>query len=139
VRVDGLDTPATVNLVAGTPISATVRLSPAAYATDGSIVVSVIVLNADTGVTVNEISLEEETLLTDSPCRARESASLSFAFGSVTVNGVAAPAGTVVTAENPRGDIVGCYVVGTDGSPAANTASCPSTAKTRAPHRPSPA
>jgi hypothetical protein len=118
VRVDGLDTPATVNLVAGTVTTATVRLSPAAYTTDGSVVVSVVVLNAGAGATVNEISLEEETLLTESPCRVRPSASLSLALGGVTVNGLAAPPGTVATAENPRGDIVGCYVVGTDGSPA---------------------
>jgi hypothetical protein len=117
VRVDGLDTPATVNLVAGTPMSATVRLSPAAYATDGSVVVSVVVLNAGAGATVNEISLEEETLLTELPCRVRETASLSLALGGVIVNGLAAPLGTVVTAHNPQGDIIGCYVVGTDGSP----------------------
>ena len=36
----------------------------------------------------------------------------TIVYGSVTLNGNSAPAGTVVQAVNPRGDTVGCYVVG---------------------------
>jgi len=118
VRADGLDTGATVNLVAGSPVSITIRLSPATYASDHSAVVGVAVLNANANATINEISLEEETLLTEPPCHVTETPSDSIAFGYLAINGTPAPVGTVVTAENPRGDIVGCYVVGTDGSPA---------------------
>jgi len=118
VRADGLDTGTTVNVVAGTPISATVRLSSITYQDDSSVVVSAALLNAGANVIINEIALEEETLLTGSPCQVRETPSLSIAFGYLTISGTPAPIGTVVTAESPRGDVVGCYVVGTDGSPA---------------------
>ncbi len=115
IQADGLSTGTTINLVAGTIISTTVRLSPATYQDDRSVVVGVVVLNASTNATVNEIALEEETLLTESPCRVVETPNQSFAFGYVTVNGAPAPVGSVITAESPRGDVVGCMMVAETG------------------------
>jgi hypothetical protein len=40
----------------------------------------------------------------------------TIVYGTVSLNGTAAPAGAVVTAVSPRGDVVGCYVVATAGN-----------------------
>ena len=54
-------------------------------------------------------------MLAESPCHVVETPSYSLAFGFLTVNGAPAPVGTVVTAESPRGDVVGCFIVDTAG------------------------
>lgn len=62
-------------------------------------------------------------LLTQSPTYAQSSCPvinntpfISYAYGSVTVNGLPAPPGTIVEVRNPRGDPVGCWVVSTAGN-----------------------
>jgi hypothetical protein len=40
---------------------------------------------------------------------------VTIAYGTVQLDGSGAPAGTVVTAESPRGDLVGCFRVVTSG------------------------
>jgi hypothetical protein len=40
----------------------------------------------------------------------------TIVYGTVTLNGAAAPVGTVVEARSPRGDVVGCFVVSTVGN-----------------------
>jgi hypothetical protein len=40
----------------------------------------------------------------------------TIVYGTVTLNGAAAPVGTVVEARSPRGDVVGCFVVSTAGN-----------------------
>jgi hypothetical protein len=39
----------------------------------------------------------------------------TIVYGTVTINGAAAPAGTVVEARSPRGDTVGCFVIADAG------------------------
>jgi hypothetical protein len=93
----------------------TVAVQSTAYAADGSIVVSVVRINATSGAMVNEIALEEETLPRGSQCEVQETPYFSEVYGSVTVNDQPAPPGTVVQAVNPRGDTVGCFTVGSAG------------------------
>jgi hypothetical protein len=40
----------------------------------------------------------------------------TIVYGTVTLNGAAAPVGTVVEARSPRGDVVGCFVVSQAGN-----------------------
>ena len=40
----------------------------------------------------------------------------TFAYGTVSLNGSSAPAGTVVQAKSPRGDVVGCFVITSSGN-----------------------
>ncbi len=115
VRVDGLDTGLTVNTGDYQLHRETVAVIPATYATDGSIIVSIARLNAQTGAMVNEIALEEETLPVQNQCAVQETPYFTDVYGAVHILGGAATAGTVITALNPRGDVVGCFVVGTTG------------------------
>lgn len=84
------------------------------YTDDGSISVSVVRVNADVGAIVNEIALEEVTVPT-AVCGVASTPYWTYAFGSVTIEGAPALPGTVVTAENENGDIVGCYRVEQSG------------------------
>ena len=62
---------------------------------------------------IGEVILEEETIASAPVCEGlvRFTPYDTNAFGDVFINGILAPLGTLVTAENPRGDTVGCYVV----------------------------
>ena len=48
-------------------------------------------------------------------CSVPRTPSFTHYYGAVTVGGQPAPAGTLVEAFNPQGEIVGCFVVGTEG------------------------
>jgi hypothetical protein len=86
-----------------------------AYQTDGSIQVTVERTDADSGVMVNEISIEEETLPTTTSCTVISTPYFSQAYGDVLVSGLGADPVTVVQALNTRGDTVGCFTVGIGG------------------------
>jgi hypothetical protein len=64
---------------------------------------------------VNEIAIEEETLPLSGECEVQETPYFSDVYGSVHVLDQPAPAGTVVQAISPRGDVVGCFMVGNSG------------------------
>jgi len=119
VRIDGLDTGLTVDTGDYQRHDETVAVPPTAYADDGSIVVSVVRINATAGAMVNEIALEEETLPLGSQCVVQETPYFSEVYGDVTIMIIndqqPAPVGTVVQAINPRGDTVGCFTVSSDG------------------------
>jgi hypothetical protein len=115
VQVDGVDTGTSVSVAAGTVYSATVSVMPGHYQTDGSIVVGIVRTNASTGAFVNEIALEEVTQEVQYECVVPTTPNFSNVYGSVLLNGLAAPANTVVQAFNPRGDVVGCFVVESTG------------------------
>lgn len=115
VRIDSLDTGLTVDTGDYQSHEETVAVPPTAYAADGSIVVSVVRVNASTGAMVNEIALEEETLPTGNLCEVEETPYFSEVYGSVIINDQPALAGTVIQAISPRGDTVGCFIVGSQG------------------------
>lgn len=115
IQVDGADTGASVTVVSGQQVSVTVPVPLVHYQSDRSIAVGVVRTNAPSGAMVNEIALEEETLASIASCSVTPTPSFSQAYGSVTINGQPAPAGSVVAAYNPRGDLVGCYVLETAG------------------------
>jgi hypothetical protein len=86
-----------------------------AYQSDGSIVVSVVRLNAATGALVSALALEELTQAAPPTCHAQETPFFSEAYGDVTVLGTPAPLGAIVQAINPRGETVGCFTVTREG------------------------
>lgn len=102
-------------IVSGQRISETLAIPLSGYASDGSIVAAVRRSNATVGALVNEIALEEETQAAAASCDVPETPFFTLANGAVTLSGQPALAGTVVTAESPRGDLVGCFVVGAAG------------------------
>jgi hypothetical protein len=115
VQVDGVDTGTSVSVAAGTVYSATVSVMPGHYQTDGSIVVGIVRTNTGTGAFVNEIALEEVTQETPPVCTVPATPNFTNAYGYLLLNGVPAPVNTVVQAFNPRGDVVGCFVVDAEG------------------------
>ncbi len=114
VQIDGVDTGTTLNLQSGVLYSTTINV-PGPYYADGSIVVTVVRTNASTSPLVNEIALEEATLMRDSTCAAPVTPNFTNMYGNVLINGQPAPNGTLVQAISPRGDTVGCYVVNSAG------------------------
>lgn len=115
VQLDGLDTGLTVNTGDYQVHGESLAVPPPSYAADGSLVVSVKRVNEATDVILNEIALEEETLPRSDWCRVSETPYFTDVYGDVAMLGQGAPIGTVITALNPRGDVVGCFVVGTSG------------------------
>jgi hypothetical protein len=115
VRIDGLETGLTVDSGDFQRHDEKIAVPLGSYTNDGSIVVSIIRLNADSGAMVNEIALEEETLASSAECQVQTTPFFSQAYGSVLLAGMNAPAGSVVQALNPRGDTVGCFTVSSDG------------------------
>ncbi|MBX2998770.1 MAG: hypothetical protein KF893_09700 [Caldilineaceae bacterium] len=102
-------------LIAGQRNSQRVDLPKESYA-DGTITIAVRRSDgATTGAMINEIALEEMTQARASTCQVAATPSWTVAFGNVSVAGQPAAPGTVVTAQNPRGDVVGCYVVNNTG------------------------
>ena len=116
VKVDGMDVGLTVNTGDYTVHRETVRVPRLAYVDDGSIVVSILRLNAQSGAMVNEIMIEEETLPTETLCQPAITPNFTEVLGNVTINGESAPAGTLVQAFDPRGEIVGCFLVEDSGT-----------------------
>lgn len=86
------------------------------YADDGSIVVSITRSNGN-GAVVNEIALEEETQVPVQTqlCPIPQTPTWTAAYGAVLIDDELAPPGTLVTAETPRGDLVGCFEVTEEG------------------------
>ncbi len=115
IQLDGLDTGITVNTGDYQLHREIIAVPPSAYAADGSVVVGVLRINAATGAMVNEIALEEETIPRTSWCDVQETPYFTDVYGDVAILGQGAPAGTMIEARNPRGDTVGCFVVGTTG------------------------
>ena len=115
IQLDGLDTGLTVNTGDFQMHQETIAVPPTAYTADGSVVVGVLRTNAATGAMVNEIALEEETLPRSGWCNVRQTPYFTDVYGDVAILSQGAPAGTVIEARNPRGDTVGCFVVGTAG------------------------
>lgn len=115
IRVDGLDTGVTVNTGDFVLHHETVSVPPAAYADDGTVVVSIVRLNARSGAMVNEVALEEETRTPTNLCQVAQTPQFTDVYGSVQVLSQDVPVGTVVKAYSPRGDVVGCFVVSTAG------------------------
>jgi hypothetical protein len=97
----------------------TIIVPQAAYAADGSIVVTVQRTNAVTGAILNEIALEELTLqqpLTCSELNVRPTPYFSETYGTLSFFGMPAAVGeTRVEALTPRGEVVGCFLVSTEG------------------------
>ena len=114
VWIDGQPTGTELTIVSGQRYSTTVSAPLTAYQGDGSIVVSAVRTNASVGAMINEIALEEETQISAATCQVTETPYWTIAYGSVTIVGQPAPPGTVVTAESPRGDVVGCFIVKQD-------------------------
>jgi hypothetical protein len=115
VWIDGIDAGVTVNTGDYELHTVTVRVPASAYQSDGSIVVSIVRINALAGALVNEIALEQETLLRSTGCDVAVTPYFAETYGAVLVNGQAAPAGTLIQAVSPRGDVVGCYLVDNTG------------------------
>jgi len=55
-------------------------------------------------------------VLAQPTCVVQNTPFISYAYGSINVNGLSAPAGTLVEAKSPRGDTVGCAEVTVAGS-----------------------
>ncbi len=114
-RIDGQDTGLSVDTGDYLRHDETVSLPWAAYAADGSVVVSVVRNNAATGAMVNEIALEEETRAAQNRCVVNETPYFTEVYGNVAIQGQAAQVGAVVQALNPNGDTVGCFIVANAG------------------------
>lgn len=115
IWVDDIPLSGDFTLVAGQRNSQRVDLPKESYV-DGTVTVGVRRSDgATTGALINEIALEEVTQAQAPNCQAAETPSWAVAYGSLTIAGQPAPAGTRVTAESPRGDVVGCFVVENSG------------------------
>ena len=108
--IDDLPIGSELTIVSGQRLNTTVQVPASAYA-DGSITAAVRRTGATVGTLVSEVALEEETQLPGAPCGVAETPTWTLAYGSVTIVGQPAPAGTLVTAESSRGEVVGCFVV----------------------------
>jgi len=115
IYVDDQPVGAEITIVSGGRYSSTVTVPLTAYTGDGSIVASVVRTNATVGAMVNEIALEEETLSAAAVCSVTETPFWTQAYGNVIIAGQPALPGTLVTAETPRGEVVGCFVVKSTG------------------------
>ncbi len=114
IWIDGQPTGTELTIVSGQHYSATASAPLTAYQGDGSIVVSAVRTNASVGAMINEIALEEETQIDAATCPDLATPFWTIAYNNVTIAGQPAPPGTVVTAESPRGDVVGCFIVKQD-------------------------
>jgi len=114
VEIDGKPAGAEIALVNNQKQRISLPVPTETYTDDGSISVSVVRVNADVGAIVNEIALEEITVPTG-VCGVTPTPYWTYAYGSVTIEGAPALPGTVVTAENENGYIVGCYRVEQNG------------------------
>lgn len=115
IQVDGVDTGLSVNTGDYLRHQEKIAIPLSAYSSDGMVIINIVRTNATTGAMVNEIALEEETVLTNTSCVVQPTPYFSETYGSVLISGAAAPVGSVVQALNPRGDTVGCFTVTDEG------------------------
>jgi len=115
VQIDGIDTSLVVNTDDYLKHQEKLAVPLNTYSTDGSIVVSIVRINALAGAMVNEIALEEETITSNAGCEVQETPYFTEAYGAVLIQDAAAPVGSVVQAVSPRGDTVGCFTVNSAG------------------------
>ncbi|MCX7689067.1 MAG: hypothetical protein N2045_13975, partial [Fimbriimonadales bacterium] len=112
VQIDGTDASPSFNLDNGQTVSMTVTVPASAYQADGSIIVGIVRMDcASSEALVNEIALEEETLMTQPTCNVSSTPYRTIAHGSLTIGGMPAPVGTVVEALNRDDVVVGCVIV----------------------------
>ncbi len=67
VQMDGTDTGTAFDVVAGQVYTATIEVPPGDYQSDRQVIVGIVRTNASTGAMLNEIALEEITLVTPVP------------------------------------------------------------------------
>jgi hypothetical protein len=104
-----------LTVIAGAQSAQTIKVPSDLYS-DGTIRVALRRTDGATiGAMLNELALEELTQARTVTCQAAPTPYFSYAYGPVTMNGQPAPVGTIVTAENPRGQVVGCYTVERSG------------------------
>jgi len=120
IAIDGLTTGPQLDIGQGQTHQAVVPVPAALYQGDGSIIVDVTLLQGGIGAFVNEIALEELTLpRTTNPvaptCNVQTTPYYSDVYGALLINDELAPAGSLVEALNPRGDVVGCTVTDRSG------------------------
>lgn len=111
VQIDGVDTSLTVNTGDFLLHQEKTAVPVSAYSQDNQIIVSVVRTNATTGAMINEIALEEETILANSGCLVQETPYFSETYGTALISDENVPVGTVIQAVSPRGDTVGCFTV----------------------------
>lgn len=118
VKVDGMDLGLSIDTGDYQIHRMQAQVSAGLYASDGSIVVTIERTNATTGAIVNEIALEERTIMTGEPLNCNHVKPTPYftdSYGMLTYFGLPAEVGQRVEALNPRGEVVGCYIVDTAG------------------------
>ncbi|MEZ4730155.1 MAG: CARDB domain-containing protein [Caldilineaceae bacterium] len=116
VWIDDRPVSSDLTIVAGTRSDHTVSVPITTFA-DGTIQVAVRRTDgATTGAMISEIALEELTQEVTVSCQTATTPFFTSAYGQLTIDKQPAPVGTVVTAENLSGEIVGCFTVDTAGS-----------------------
>lgn len=101
LQVDGADVGSPLTVEASVRQDVTIDIPPSAYQSDGSIVVSMVRLNASSGVLVSVLALEELTQARPGARQTQETPFFSEAYGDVTVLSAPVPLGAIVQAINP--------------------------------------
>ena len=115
IAVDDLPLSGDFTLLAGQRNIQRVTLPQESYA-DGTITITVRRADGATaGAMINEIALEEVTQQPPPYCQVTGTPNYSIIYGDVMIDGQPAPVDSIVTVENPRGDVVGCFVVDRSG------------------------
>lgn len=118
IQIDGRLTGVDVFILPSTVVVDEREVPLTTYANDGSIDVSILRQTDATGALVSEIAIEEKTLEEPQACpplRSTTADNFSMVYGGVFVGGLEVPQGTLVTAEDPRGNVIGCFAVSTAG------------------------
>lgn len=115
IRVNGQSLGADFTLVSGQTYIESRDVPLSAYSTNPDIIASVVRLDTSVGPLISEIALEERTQASAAACQVTATPYRATARGNVTILGQPAPAGSVITAENPRGEVVGCMVTTSAG------------------------
>ena len=110
MHIDTLAVGEEITIVSGQRTNMTLEVPLSAYSGDANIEVKVVRSDAIIPI-VNEIAVEEQTQIAAGSCNVVQTPAWTTAFGYVTVAGQPAPVGSVVTAENTAGAVVGCFVV----------------------------
>lgn len=118
VKIDGVDSGITVDTSDFLIHRERIPVPANLYQTDGSIVISIERTNASTGAMVNEIALEERTIFTGQPLtcdHVRPTPYFTDSFGYLSYFAMPGQIGQRVEALNPRGEVIGCYIVDVEG------------------------
>lgn len=115
IRVNGQSLGADFTLVSGQTYIESRDVPLSAYSTNPDIIASVVRLDTSVGPLISEIALEQRTQASTAACQITATPYRATARGNVTILGQPAPAGSVITAENPRGEVVGCMVTTSAG------------------------